>query len=83
MLFTRHSTYESGFVLVLVLPPLLYSAALSTAYADFRDNPLPIGLLSVGLVLVTTVVVGFRRASRRARAAASGRARPRGDRRAA
>jgi CPA1 family monovalent cation:H+ antiporter len=45
-------------VLVLILPPLLYAAALSTAFADFRDNLRPIGLLSVGLVLVTTVVVG-------------------------
>ncbi|MFN2521888.1 MAG: cation:proton antiporter, partial [Mycobacteriales bacterium] len=45
-------------VLVLILPPLLYAAALSTAFADFRDNLRPIGLLSVGLVLVTTGVVG-------------------------
>ncbi|HVX71005.1 MAG TPA: Na+/H+ antiporter [Mycobacteriales bacterium] len=44
-------------VLVLVLPPLLYAAALSTAYADFGDNLRPIGLLSVGLVLVTTFAV--------------------------
>ncbi len=46
-------------VLVLFLPPLLYSAALSTAYADFRANLRPIGLLSVGLVLVTALVVGL------------------------
>jgi CPA1 family monovalent cation:H+ antiporter len=45
-------------VLVLILPPLLYAAALSTAFADFRANYRPIGLLSVGLVLVTTAVVG-------------------------
>ena len=44
---------------VLVLPPLLYSAALSTAYADFSANLRPIGLLSVGLVLVTTATVGL------------------------
>lgn len=46
-------------VLVLVLPPLLYSAALSTAYADFRANLRPIGLLSVGLVLFTAGCVGL------------------------
>jgi Na+/H+ antiporter len=46
-------------VLVLFLPPLLYAAALSTAFADFRDNLRPIALLSVGLVLVTTAVVGL------------------------
>jgi Na+/H+ antiporter len=45
-------------VLVLVLPPLLYAAALSTAFADFRDNLRPIALLSVGLVLVTAFAVG-------------------------
>jgi CPA1 family monovalent cation:H+ antiporter len=44
-------------VLVLVLPPLLYAAAVSTAYADFGDNLRPIGLLSVGLVFVTTLAV--------------------------
>jgi CPA1 family monovalent cation:H+ antiporter len=48
---------DPDIVLVLILPPLLYSAALSTAYADFRANLRPIGLLSVGLVLVTTAVV--------------------------
>ena len=46
-------------VLVLILPPLLYAAALSTAFADFRDNLRPIGLLSVGLVLFTALVVGL------------------------
>ncbi|MCW2599124.1 MAG: Na+/H+ antiporter [Frankiales bacterium] len=46
-------------VLVLVLPPLLYAAALSTAFADFRANLRPIGLLSVGLVLFTTASVGL------------------------
>jgi Na+/H+ antiporter len=45
-------------VLVLVIPPLLYAAALSTAFADFRDNLRPIALLSVGLVLVTAFAVG-------------------------
>jgi monovalent cation/hydrogen antiporter len=50
---------EPETVLYLVLPPLLYAAALSTAYADFRANLRPIGLLSVGLVLFTTVCVGL------------------------
>jgi Na+/H+ antiporter len=49
---------DPDIVLVLVLPPLLYAAALSTAFADFRDNLRPIALLSVGLVLVTTFTVG-------------------------
>jgi monovalent cation/hydrogen antiporter len=46
-------------VLLLVLPPLLYSAALDSSYLRFRDNLRPIGLLAVGLVLFTTLVVGL------------------------
>jgi Na+/H+ antiporter len=56
---TPSVTLDPDIVLVLILPPLLYAAALSTAFADFRDNLRPIGLLSVGLVLVTTAVVGL------------------------
>ena len=40
-----------------VLPPLLYSAAFFTSLRDLRANSRPIGLLAVGLVLVTTVGV--------------------------
>jgi CPA1 family monovalent cation:H+ antiporter len=46
-------------VLVLFMPPLLYSASLSSSYLGFRANVRPIALLSVGLVLATTVGVGF------------------------
>ncbi|MET8758190.1 Na+/H+ antiporter [Lentzea sp. NPDC004782] len=45
-------------ILVLVLPPLLYSAALDSSYLNIRANLRPIGLLAVGLVLFTTLVVG-------------------------
>ncbi|MGH3862671.1 cation:proton antiporter, partial [Actinokineospora sp.] len=45
-------------VLLLVLAPLLYSAALDSSYLDIKANMRPIGLLAVGLVLVSTVVVG-------------------------
>lgn len=45
-------------ILVLVLPPLLYSAALDSSYLNIRANLRPIGLLAVGLVLFTTFVVG-------------------------
>ena len=40
-----------------VLPPLLYSAAFFTSLRELRANSRPIGLLAVGLVLVTTVGV--------------------------
>lgn len=45
-------------ILVLVLAPLLYSAALDSSYLNIRANLRPIGLLAVGLVLFTTFVVG-------------------------
>ena len=44
-------------VLVGVLPPLLYSSAFFTSLRDLRANARPIGLLAVGLVLMTIVVV--------------------------
>lgn len=50
---------EPELVLLLVLPPLLYSAALDSSYLRFRDNLRPIGLLAVGLVLFTTAVIGL------------------------
>ena len=44
-------------VLIGILPPLLYSAAFFTSLRDLRANVKPIGLLAVGMVLATTVVV--------------------------
>jgi CPA1 family monovalent cation:H+ antiporter len=44
-------------VLVGLLPPLLYSAALQTSLVDFNHNRRPILLLSIGLVAFTTVGV--------------------------
>src|SRR5918992_573042 len=45
-------------VLIAFLPPLLYSSAFFTSLRDLRANVRPISLLSVGLVAVTTLVVG-------------------------
>ncbi len=45
-------------VLVGLLPPLLYAAAVSTPLADFRSNLTSIGWLSIGLVLFTMAGVG-------------------------
>ncbi|MGW3246200.1 Na+/H+ antiporter [Streptomyces sp. NPDC001070] len=50
---------EPEVVMVLVLPPLLYSSARESSYLRFRENLRPIGLLAVGLVLFTTVVIGY------------------------
>jgi monovalent cation/hydrogen antiporter len=46
-------------VLSLVLPPLLYSAALNSSLLAIRHNMRPIMSLSVALVLVTALVVGI------------------------
>jgi CPA1 family monovalent cation:H+ antiporter len=46
-------------VLVGLLPPLLYSAAIRTSLIDFSSNKRPIALLSIGLVIFTTLGVGF------------------------
>ena len=48
---------EPELVLFGVLPPLLYGAAFFTSLRDLRANAGPIGLLAVGLVVVTTVGV--------------------------
>jgi Na+/H+ antiporter len=45
-------------VLVGLLPPLLYAAAIRTSLIDFRANTRPIVLLSVVLVIVSTLAVG-------------------------
>ena len=46
-------------VLVGLLPPLLYSAAIRTSLVDIKANVQAIGLLAVGLVIATTVLVGL------------------------
>ncbi|MDR1428401.1 MAG: sodium:proton antiporter [Bifidobacteriaceae bacterium] len=49
---------EPELILGIVLPPLLYSAALSSSLQDFRASISPILRLGVGAVIVTTAVVG-------------------------
>ncbi|WP_285725276.1 cation:proton antiporter [Psychromicrobium xiongbiense] len=50
---------DPEFVLVVILPPLLYAAALQTSFIDFRSNKRAIGLLSVGYVIFATLGVGL------------------------
>ena len=45
-------------VLVVVIPPLLYAAAIEASLIDIRANRRPIASLSVGLVLATAFAVG-------------------------
>ena len=46
-------------VLVGILPPLLYAAAIRTSLVEFRTNLRSIGLLSVGYVIFGTVAIGL------------------------
>ncbi|PWD50115.1 peptidase [Serinibacter arcticus] len=50
---------EPELILAIVLPPILYSAAVNVPVTDFRRNLRAISGLSVLLVLLSTVVVGF------------------------
>jgi Na+/H+ antiporter len=45
------------FVLLLVLPPIIYSSAVSMSWKEFRFNLRPISLGAVGAVVFTTVAV--------------------------
>jgi len=49
---------DPDLVLIIVLPPLLYSAAFFSDLRALRQNVRAIGLLAVGLVLATTFTVG-------------------------
>jgi monovalent cation/hydrogen antiporter len=44
-------------VLLLVLPPVIYSAAVAMSWQEFRFNLRPISFLAVGCVVFTAVVV--------------------------
>jgi len=50
--------FDPQLILVLVLPPILYQAALLTSWRDFKANIRPISLLAIGLVFATTITVG-------------------------
>jgi monovalent cation/hydrogen antiporter len=45
------------FVLLLVLPPVIYSSAVNMSWREFKFNLRPITLLAVGCVLFTTIAV--------------------------
>ncbi|EHN75873.1 Na /H antiporter [Streptomyces coelicoflavus ZG0656] len=51
-------TLDPHVVLPLLLPPLLYTAAIDSSYLDLRAQARPVALLSVGYVLFATFVVG-------------------------
>jgi CPA1 family monovalent cation:H+ antiporter len=50
---------EPDIVLFVLFPPLLYAAARNSSLIAIRSNGRPIALLAVGLVLASTMAVGF------------------------
>jgi len=44
-------------VLLLVLPPLIYSSGVSMSWREFKANLRPIGFLAIGCVIFTTALV--------------------------
>ncbi len=52
-------TLTPDLVLIGLLPPLLYAAAIRTSLIDFNTNRRAIALLSVGLVAFSTVAIGL------------------------
>lgn len=51
--------FDPQLLLVVVLPPVLYQAALLTSWTDFKAHIRPISLLAIGLVIATTLAVGI------------------------
>jgi CPA1 family monovalent cation:H+ antiporter len=50
---------EAEWILLIVLPPLLYGAAVAFPVIDFRRNLPPIAFLGVALVIVSAIAVGW------------------------
>ncbi len=57
--FVPEFELDPELVLLGLLPPLLYAAAIRTSLIDFRANTYAILLLSVGAIVVSTLAVGL------------------------
>ncbi len=59
-LFPRlpHLSLNPDLIFLVMLPPLLFSAAFNTSWRDFRHNLISICFLAFGLVAFTTIGVG-------------------------
>lgn len=54
-----HLELEPDIVFLIFLPPVLYSAAWTTSWPDFKASIRPISLLAIGCVLFTTILVAM------------------------
>src|SRR4051812_38917685 len=50
---------DPDIIFLIFLPPVLYSAAWTTSWPDFKSNIRPISLLAIGCVLFTTTAVAI------------------------
>ena len=50
-------TLEPDVVFLVFLPPILYAAAWTTSWPDFKAARKPIGLLAIGCVMFTTIAI--------------------------
>lgn len=50
-------TLDPDVVFLVFLPPILYAAAWTTSWPDFKSARKPIGLLAVGAVMFTTIAI--------------------------
>ncbi|GGK79179.1 Na+/H+ antiporter [Planomonospora parontospora subsp. parontospora] len=57
--FVPEYALDPEIVLLVFLPPLLYSAAIDSSYLGLKAVRRPVALLSVGLVLFSTLVIGW------------------------
>lgn len=51
-------SFDPNLILVIVLPPILYYASFSISYWDFKRNWVEIFSLALGLVVITTFIIG-------------------------
>ncbi|MBM3568341.1 MAG: Na+/H+ antiporter [Alphaproteobacteria bacterium] len=49
--------FDPAWLLPIVLPPILYQAAIFTSWRDFKRHLRSISMLAVGLVIVTTLAI--------------------------
>jgi len=54
----RNVSLDPELVLAVIIPPLLYSAAIEASLIDIKANLRPVASLSIGLVLATAFAVG-------------------------
>jgi len=54
-----HITLEPDLIFLIVLPPLLYTAAYFTSIKEFREQISSISFLAIGLVVITTIAVAI------------------------